>query len=272
MPNEKNFEDVLAKYPELIEDGLRLTGRQVILEGRRLDLLFQDSLMRRLLVELKWGPIKDQHVGQIMAYAGSLRSNDDPDLRVMLIGTRVPPNLQRSLDFHGIAWKEVTRSTILAFVEEKQDSEFTRLFADDVGFLPIPAKVVKIPARADIADAGAALNLPENMSFRDHDFRSVTATQGSLNNTYIVVRNFMDWFEADVIGGHNKQNEAARKIVVEWEGQAGLETDIDGHHKSLRNRILVSRFMRDSGLVAGDQVDFRRLAPYRYRLTRRRPE
>jgi hypothetical protein len=70
----------------------------------------------------------------------------------------------------------------------------------------------------------------------------------------------------------NKQNDATRKMIVEWEGQTGLETDIDGHHKSLRNRSLVSRFMRDSGLVAGDQVEFGRHAPYRYRLSRLQSE
>jgi hypothetical protein len=272
MLTERNFEDVLAKYPDLIEVGLRLTGRQVIVEGRRLDLLFEDSLLRRLLVELKWGPIKDQHVGQIMAYAGSLRSNDDPDLRVMLIGTRVPPSYQRSLDFHGIAWKEITRPTILAFVQEKQDSEFICLFADDVDLVPTPASVRRMPSTSNIARAVAPANLRAGGSLLDFDARTVVATQGSLNNTYIVVRRFIDWFESDVIGGHNKQNDAPRKLMVEWEGQPGLETDIDGHHKSLRNRSLVSRFMRDSGLVAGDQVEFRRLAPYRYKLGRVRSD
>jgi hypothetical protein len=102
--------------------------------------------------------------------------------------------------------------------------------------------------------------------------RIVVATQGSLNNTYISVRNFMDFFETDSIGGNNKQNYATRKIIVEWGGQLGMETDIDGHHKSLRNRGLVAQFMRDSGLAAGDRVEISRLAPYRYKLTRLPPE
>jgi hypothetical protein len=44
---------------------------------------------------------------------------------------------------------------------------------------------------------------------------------------------------------------------MEWDGQPGMDTDIDGIKKSLRNRQLVSRFMRDSGLVAGDRVEIR---------------
>jgi hypothetical protein len=146
MPTEKDFENLLAKYPELIEVDLHLTDKQAIVGGRRLDLLFEDHSKRRLLVELKWGPIKDEHVTQIIAYAGSLHSNDNPDLRVMLIGTRVPPNLQRSLDFLGIAWREITRPQILAFVQEKRDFEFISLFTDDAGIVPTPANV-KRPER-----------------------------------------------------------------------------------------------------------------------------
>jgi RecB family endonuclease NucS len=121
MPTEKDFEDVLAKYPELIEIGLRLTGRQMMVHGRRLDLRFDDQSKRSLVVELKWGPVTDRHIGQVMAYEGSLLSSDSPDLRVMLIGTRVPPNIRRALEHHGIAWKEIRQADILAFVREKQD-------------------------------------------------------------------------------------------------------------------------------------------------------
>ena len=104
---EKNFEDIIAKYPELIEDDLTLKGRQVTLYGRRMDLLFEDKFRRRLIVELKIGPIKDVHIGQVLSYEGMLLSGEDPTIRVMLIGNRVPPNIQRSLDHHGIAWCEI---------------------------------------------------------------------------------------------------------------------------------------------------------------------
>jgi hypothetical protein len=53
MPNEKDFETLLAKYPELIEVGLQLRGRQVVVQGRRMDLLFEDTVGRQLIAELK---------------------------------------------------------------------------------------------------------------------------------------------------------------------------------------------------------------------------
>lgn len=125
---EKTFEDILSKYPELIEDGLMLKGRQITKFGRRIDLLFEDKFKRELLVELKAGPIKDEHIGQILSYEGMLLSADNPNLRIMLIGTRVPPNLQKSLDHHGIAWKEISYSLLSNYIYEKQDETYMRFF------------------------------------------------------------------------------------------------------------------------------------------------
>ncbi len=151
MATEKDLEDAIAKYPELIEDGLHLTGRQSVLCGRRIDLLFEDRFRRNLLVELKWGPIKDQHIGQLMSYTGMLLSGDDPDLRVMLVGTRVPPNLRKALDFHGIAWKEIKVADLLAFLRSKQDVELALAFECEVRLAPIPA------TPGPQADVGAAV-------------------------------------------------------------------------------------------------------------------
>ena len=47
----------------------------------------------------------------------------------MLIGTRVPPNLRNSLDHHGIAWKEISGSTI-SFLESKCDHDLLRVFEE----------------------------------------------------------------------------------------------------------------------------------------------
>ena len=128
MPTEKDFETALAKYPELIEEGLQLIGRQMTMYGRRMALVFSDRFQRTLIAELKWGPIKDTHIGQIMAYEGILLSSTDPSIRVMLIGTRVPPNLRNSLDHHGIAWKEIKQTDLTSFLGSKCDHDLLRVF------------------------------------------------------------------------------------------------------------------------------------------------
>ena len=56
---EKEIEDILFRFPELIEDGLKPMDRQVPLYGKRADLLFQDGSGRKLIVELK-GKLKVQ--------------------------------------------------------------------------------------------------------------------------------------------------------------------------------------------------------------------
>ncbi len=131
MFSEKQFEDLICQYPELIEEGLTLKGRQITLYGRRMDILFEDNLKRKLIIELKVGPIKDEHVGQILAYEGMLLSSEDPSVRVMLVGNRVPPNLRRSLDHHGIAWKEITIMQLKDLLSCKENRDFLDLLSID---------------------------------------------------------------------------------------------------------------------------------------------
>jgi hypothetical protein len=96
-----------------------------------MDILFEDKFNRKLIIELKAGPIKDEHIGQIMSYEGMLLSAADPTLRVMLVGPRVPPNIKKSMDYHGIAWKEITFSFLKEFLNNKGDKSFNHLFEFD---------------------------------------------------------------------------------------------------------------------------------------------
>ncbi|PKN30449.1 MAG: hypothetical protein CVU64_03220 [Deltaproteobacteria bacterium HGW-Deltaproteobacteria-21] len=126
--DERTFETILARYPELIESGLKIKGRQVSLYGRRMDLLFEDAFQRKLIIELKVGPIKDQHIGQVLSYEGMLLSADDPTIRVMLVGNRVPPNIRRALDHHGIAWMEISVASLLKYLRKRSDEEMLSRF------------------------------------------------------------------------------------------------------------------------------------------------
>ena len=119
--NENEFEDILAKYPDFIEDGLKLVGRQITIFGRRIDLLFEDRFGHKLLIELKLGPIRDTHIGQILSYEGHVLSDEEPVMRVMLIGNRVPPNIRKMLNHHGIAWREITYAQLREMLTKKND-------------------------------------------------------------------------------------------------------------------------------------------------------
>lgn len=129
---EKDLEEIIATYPEIIEPQLNLIGRQVSVYGRRIDLLFRDAHERQLIIELKNGPIKDEHIGQILSYEGTLLSPDRPDIRVMLVGTRVPPNIRRALDHHGIAWKELSHESIEKFLLSQKNHRWDNYFREEI--------------------------------------------------------------------------------------------------------------------------------------------
>jgi hypothetical protein len=128
---EKDFEDILSSNPELIEDGLRLLGRQVSLKGKFADLVFEDRFGQKLVIELKKGIIKREHVAQLLDYEGYFLSPDDPNIRVMLIGNRVPPNLRRSLDHHGIEWKEIRVTTLIEHLRNNRNDDLLKRFSDE---------------------------------------------------------------------------------------------------------------------------------------------
>jgi Endonuclease NucS C-terminal domain len=118
---ENDFEDILERYPELIENGLTKEGRQVYVDGKYVDLIFRDRFGQKLIVELKIGAVKRKDVAQLLDYEGYFLSESDPTIRVMLIGNRVPENLRRSLDHHGFEWKEIQVSTLITFLKDKKD-------------------------------------------------------------------------------------------------------------------------------------------------------
>jgi len=129
MFNEKIFEDIVAKYSELIEDGLVLKNRQANVKGKRIDLLFEDRHGLRLIVELKVGTIKRDHVAQLMDYEGHFLSSDNSTTRAMLVVNCVPLNFRNSLNRRGFEWKEITISDLIGFLRNKEDKAFLEYFS-----------------------------------------------------------------------------------------------------------------------------------------------
>ena len=88
--NEKEFEEIIYKYPELIENDLTVIDRQLNVGGKFVDLLFKDRHDDNLIVELKIGTIQRVDIGQLMDYYGYfLSQNNDVTVRAMII--RVVP-------------------------------------------------------------------------------------------------------------------------------------------------------------------------------------
>lgn len=66
---ERQMEEAIASCPDLfIESGLTLVRRQLVINGRRPDVLFTDNLARHLLVEIQMGRLDEQHLQRHFYY------------------------------------------------------------------------------------------------------------------------------------------------------------------------------------------------------------
>jgi hypothetical protein len=148
---EFEFENILARYPELIESGLVFSGRQVPLGRLHVDLLFRDKHGQLLIIELKRGPILREHIAQIFDYEGYFLESENSSIRVMLIGNRVPPNMRRSLEHHGFEWREFTEPKLIEYLQEMGDQECLAYF-DSIPQSPTPFPIpTKTPSRPPLS-------------------------------------------------------------------------------------------------------------------------
>src|SRR5512133_1940961 len=117
MLSERLFEDILVKYPELIEDRLKFLGRQVTHFGKRIDILFEDRFNEKLIIELKKDNLDRKALSQLMEYEDYILYEKDPSARAMIIANRIPLNLKKAMDHHGIEYKEITQKHLFEFLE-----------------------------------------------------------------------------------------------------------------------------------------------------------
>ena len=105
---ERAMEEAVANCPDLfIEPGLTLVRRQVVINGRRPDLLFCDGLSRHLLVELQSGRLDEEHLQRHFYYYFDYRAKyPSTHLRLMFIANRLVPQHKEFLDEHGYEFRE----------------------------------------------------------------------------------------------------------------------------------------------------------------------
>ena len=109
---EKEMETAVANCPDLfIEPGLSLVRRQVVINGRRPDILFEDQLARQLLVEVQSGRLDEDHVQRHFYYFFDYRAKYPANhLRLLFIANRIVPQHKAFLDEHGYEFREIPES------------------------------------------------------------------------------------------------------------------------------------------------------------------
>ena len=78
--SEELLEDILAKNPEMLADGLKLIGRQTRTTGGPLDLLGVEPDGRLSVFELKRGTLSREAVAQVLDYSSDLEDMDTEHL------------------------------------------------------------------------------------------------------------------------------------------------------------------------------------------------
>ena len=119
---ERDMEVAVATCPDLfIESGLSLIRRQVVINGRRPDVLFSDLLSRHLLVEIQQGRLDENHLQRHFYYFYDYRTKyPDIHLRLMFIANTIVPQHKRFLDEHGYEFREFPEQDFARRVQDCQ--------------------------------------------------------------------------------------------------------------------------------------------------------
>ena len=120
---EAYFEQVLEKYPDLIEAGLSLRSRQLSFESSRFDLVFVDRSASTLLVEIKAREILQGDIGQVARYRSHLSRKLGLQARVMLVGTHIKEDILHAVEDMGFEWRVVTEKDIRTRLEDAEDND-----------------------------------------------------------------------------------------------------------------------------------------------------
>lgn len=107
---EKDIENLIAKYPEEFfpNEGFKLINQQENIEGKRIDILFEDKYKRKIIIEVKRGILTREASGQIAEYYGLLKEKDQSqNIELILCANIIPKERKTFLETIGIDCKEL---------------------------------------------------------------------------------------------------------------------------------------------------------------------
>ena len=149
---EKDIENLIAEHPDDIfpGEGFKLIDQQYAIEGKRIDILFEDKLGRKIIVEVKRGILNREASGQIAEYYGLLKNKNLNTFYEMILCANVIPKERRLfLENIGIECKELGIS-IISELAKKYDYTF---IDDRASFTrPVPLKIEKPPGLTTCSD------------------------------------------------------------------------------------------------------------------------
>jgi hypothetical protein len=94
------------------------------------DILLEDRFGKKLVVQVRTDPIKEEHLGEVLSYQEAILSGKASNVSVMLVAIKIPPHLQKTFDHNGVAWKEVSLFQIEEHLAGKGDMEMLKLLEE----------------------------------------------------------------------------------------------------------------------------------------------
>lgn len=108
---EKDLENLLAHYPQLIGEKYRLVDRQLDTREGRLDLLLRDEHDELVIAELKLNEIGRSSINQIKSYMQQVRRDTGEEVRGIIICKGIMPTFEdelgslRNISIFKYGWK-----------------------------------------------------------------------------------------------------------------------------------------------------------------------
>ncbi|WP_043804500.1 endonuclease NucS [Deinococcus gobiensis] len=108
--SEAQMQQTLAEHPELIEPGLRVLNRELMVESGGIDLYAQDAQGRYVVVELKRGRATQHAVSQLARYVRSVEQKlgKRAVVRGILAAPSITTPARLELESRGLEFREVS--------------------------------------------------------------------------------------------------------------------------------------------------------------------
>lgn len=108
--SEAQMQETLARTPELIEPGLRVLDRELLVDSGGIDLYAQDAQGRYVVVELKRGKATQHAVSQLGRYVRSVQGTlpTEAVVRGILAAPSITTPARLELEGRGLEFREIS--------------------------------------------------------------------------------------------------------------------------------------------------------------------
>lgn len=107
--NEADMERLIRDYPgEFFDEPLKLVSAQEAFPSGITDLIFEDGQGDLLLIELKRGVLRREHIAQVIDYLGDVEARyPGRNVELMVVANVIPPQRTTKLERLGVTFKEI---------------------------------------------------------------------------------------------------------------------------------------------------------------------